>query len=586
MKNGLYALASLDGAPLDRGDLLVMGLDADTDPSVATCMIAARDRDASASHVRRHADGIDAFLGYLDEPADAADRLGLPRGTPPLTLACAAFDRFGEECATTLLGLWTLARWHAPSRTMSLVTTSPVRDRCYVATNGRRLAIAPELLRLARLDWVDDTLDPRGVLLTLGRAPLRRALGRTTIVAAIKTAAPGARLIVRGGEVRSVVARRPSPPAPIEEPFDAWMERIEAQLRLILRQWSRRHGRMALMLSGGLDSSLLAMIAALECGPDAILALTSAAPPGSGLPDEAGRANETAAYLGIAIERIMPPPTSSVYRPSERILRDIERPAFSPRHSLDEAFVEATEMHGLGVLLNGGGGEYGVSSHGRTLDRTSPGARLRNLARAARDRLRPATVESWPEAGFHPRLSRAAIDGLPADFEALSQQGALVPHRLRPKDPLGFDPGIGKVAAAPTSTVSPTVRSLTPLMDRRFSALMAAMPAGFAIRDGMTRAPARALMRDRLPVAVARRTKGMPFSPSYDGMMSSQAGGALDRLALHRAAGADEWIDLDWMETTLRHRARESTSDVDRNFELQMTVLAAEFFTWWRSLRR
>jgi asparagine synthase (glutamine-hydrolysing) len=74
----------------------------------------------------------------------------------------------------------------------------------------------------------------------------------------------------------------------------------------------------------------------------------------------------------------------------------------------------------------------------------------------------------------------------------------------------------------------------------------------------------------------------MPFSPTYLGMLADQAAAARERIPSQRAAGAGEWLDLDWLDRALTRVASQPSLARTQPFTVQGTAIAAEFFRWWR----
>ncbi len=64
--------------------------------------------------------------------------------------------------------------------------------------------------------------------------------------------------------------------------------------------------------------------------------------------------------------------------------------------------------------------------------------------------------------------------------------------------------------------------------------------------------------------------------------MQRQAAGERDRIALFRAAGADDWIDLDWLDGALARLATGGAEDVFDAMRVQITAMVAEYLLWWR----
>jgi asparagine synthase (glutamine-hydrolysing) len=134
----------------------------------------------------------------------------------------------------------------------------------------------------------------------------------------------------------------------------------------------------------------------------------------------------------------------------------------------------------------------------------------------------------------------------------------------------------------PTEVICGQLRLDYAFRDTRLLKLFSGFPARFLRHGGLDRAPARALLKGRLPDSIRLRTRGLPFSPDYDDRLRAQAPMALDRIPAFRAAGVDEWLDLDWLAEALARVHIHGPRTLTEAFELQLTACAAEFLTWRR----
>lgn len=580
MKNGIYGLAALDGAPLDPRDRTILFAGIDDAMQVAPdCALAARDANADAIHVARDGEQAGLLLGNLWEPEENARLLGLGQDAGPARVAVAAHDRWGVDAATRLPGEWLLLRWEGGTRSLTLLMSECARDDCYFAVSGGRVAIAPELTRLARLPWVDAEFDAETLIRTMGRFALRAELGGRTILKGVTQLRPGTSVKIRAEGIATAVAAPKPPPLLSGIGFEDAMAEVRQLLRRIMRQRLHGIGDAAFLLSGGLDSSLLAALAAeLVDSGQRLHFLSSAAPDGSGLADETGWAALVADHLGMPLTRVEPPADADAYAPLPRMFADWEAPVASPRHYLYRAFEDEAVARGAKLIFDGSFGELSISNHGFDLD--SPRQRLRGLARAAREGIRQWARRRSPALGgqFHVQLAPDLLADMARNFTP-----PVEPRRaLRANEAFGFEPGGGKAARQSTGSSDPRTRYELPLRDPRLLRLVAGFPAGFTVHDGAPRAMIRALLRNRLPDRIAERQCKMAFSPSFQPMLRQQAADARDRIAAQADAGAADWLDLAWLDKTLERAARGAMLTPDQAFRAQGTAIAAEFFRWWR----
>ncbi|GAA0307868.1 hypothetical protein GCM10009087_17360 [Sphingomonas oligophenolica] len=584
-KTGLYALASLDGAPARPGDLAVLGF---SDPP-APCQIAADefavnivDREEAGRAVHRvERDGVVlVLLGHLDEPGDLAGLLGMDPASPPAELALAALDRFGADAAHHMLGEWSLLRWRGDRRELTLLMSQACRDPLYFAVDRGRVAVSAEMRRLARLDWVGTALDPSGLFLIWGKARLRRYMTEETPFRGVHRLMPGSR------ETFDLAGRRTLrlAPMPDSEPwhgsFDEALEAIEAVLRRIVGQHLGRHGRAVSLLSGGLDSSLIAWLASqTRHDGQALSFLTSVAPEGSAAPDEREESRVVADHLGLPIRFLAPPVEANPYLPADRMFAHSELPVTSPRHYLYAALYAAAREEGAEILLDGAYGELTITN---PVLLAGASTSLRRYKRLYHDwKWAWEERRSWPAGLFHARLSQAALAALPATiahdwaapFESLPT--------VRPDAMWGVRAGASKNAMTPTSSPDGHLRHVMPLRDRRLLNLVATMPAAYMEQGGLTRAPARLLLKDRLPDRIRLRRDGRPFSPDYMDRLRAHALPTVGHIEDFSAAGAGDWIDLEWLRTRLTSISSQANISVREAAEIQSTAVAAAYFKWW-----
>lgn len=604
MRNGIFGLFSLDGAPFDARDRRVLfdaiatdqgvvaahsGADDLTARSAPGALVVVRDHATGAIHVHDDGTSLAVLLGDLDEPGALAMRLAMPMEANHAALAMAAHARWGRNAPAALAGEWLSLRWHAPSATLTLMMAEGAHEVCHVATDGRRVAVAPDLVRLARLGWVDATFDPDRLLRTMGRAHLRASIGAGTILKGVMRVRAGACITIRDDRV-DVAAPDPwEPPAPASITFEDAIAELDALLRRIVRQRLTRANGIAIGLSGGLDSSLMGVLAAAaRHGRQTLMSLTSAAPAGSGMADESGWAAIVAGHLDMPLVAVTPSADADVYRPSARTFAATESPTLSPRHYLYEALGDAAVAAGAQLLVDGSFGELTISHHGDGLGARwmSPRALARDMRDGWRDRWHDLTMPAWL-ADYHVMPARGAIAALgdprtPSLQRPPSHKG----RGLSDDAPLGFAAGFDRIGQQSTASGDARLRTVLPLRDPRLIRLMASYPAGFARHDGIDRAPIRALLRGRLPEAVVTRPKGLAFSPTYDAMLRDQAGAAIARLPDQRRAGAGDLLDLDWLARMLGHLRDGERLSRETMIRVQGTACAAAFLCWWQQAAR
>jgi asparagine synthase (glutamine-hydrolysing) len=575
---GVYGVFRLDGGPIDPADAAILGLAVDGEPGSA--LAGGIDEHAPGAVQRSDLDGrITILVGYLDEPDEMSDRLGLSRATPHVDLARAALLRFGAETPALLIGEWTLLHWEPEGR-LTLMASAVRRDRMFFVTSGARCAVAPDLAALSRIAWVDDEIDAAGLLFGVGRTELRGQRGGRTMLKQARQLVPGECVTIAAGGVRHDIANVLTPQPRKRGTFEDMMAEADALLRLIVRQRAARTKMPAVLLSGGLDSSLLACLLAEERAAGQKLGLiTSVAPPGSGLADERGFAEIVAASLGLAIDPVSPPLKADTYRPSDHIIAGAGGPFMSNRHCLVEAFQVAARAQGATMLVNGGYGEMSVTGA-----LTYPPLRQRVRAIARRIIRGRPTPELGGEGAFHVRIAPSRLAHLPDEIsQAIAKPPPIVAaHASGQWDYL---PGIEKTLGHSNEFYAGALRMDFPYRDLRLLRLFAGMPLSVFRRQGFDRAAARHILDGHLPDSIRLRRTTMPASPDHTSRLQRQAPQARARIAAFRRADVGEWLDLDWLDQSLARMAAHGPAHVDDANQIQLTAINAEVLTWWRTRR-
>jgi len=583
-KTGLYAIASLNGAPIGPDQLSVLGFDGQPAPrhlraEGLALNVVDREEGGRAVHVVERDGIVLVLLGHLDEPPDLAAALGMDPANSPAELALAALERFGADAPRRMLGEWSLLRWHRPARELTLLMSQACRDPLYFAIDDGRVAVSAEMHRLARLDWVGKALDPNGLFLMWGKARLRRYLTDETPYRGVHRLRPGTRETFDLAGRRTMCLAPPADFEPWRGSFDEAMEAIEAVLRRIVGQHLGRHGSAVSLLSGGLDSSVIAWLAAQERHKGQALSfLTSVAPHGSGLPDERAESRVVADHLGLPIRFVSPDAGANPYLPAARMFAHSELPVASPRHYLYAALYDAARDAGANVLLDGAYGELTITNP--VLLAGAPTS-LRRYKRLYRDWQRARRERrSWPAGLFHPRLTRDALAALSSTIEHDWAAPFESFPNVRPEQMWGMRVGASKNAMTPTSSPGGHFRHIMPLRDHRLLNLVATMPAAYMEHGGLTRAPARILLQGRLPDQIRLRRDGKPFSPDFMHRIRTHALPTIEHIESFRAAGAGDWIDLEWLENRLKTISDQAHITTQEAAELQSTAVAAAYFKW------
>ena len=456
------------------------------------------------------------------------------------------------------------------------------RDTVFFAIVGARCAVTPDLFRMAQLPWIGRDLDEAGLLLSLGRADVRQHRGNATILRGVQRMAPGACVTISAtGVVEQRCDVLTPPPRRWRGTFDDAMAEAEALLLEIIGERMRRSAAPALLLSGGLDSSLLAwaMAETVESGQRLQL-ITSVAPPGSGLPDESRYADIVADALGLSCEHVAPQSEAQAYRPSVEMMQGANGAMLSNRLALTDAFQAAAKASGATLLVNGCYGEMHLTGRLPFVTKWHRLIEFRNLIRRYGRRV---PVEREPHDAFHVRLSENRRNSLPVVVTAALNAPPPPPYIRKASDPWGYGPGFEKALEHPNEFYPGALRMDFPYRDIRLLRLFAGFPTDFLMRGSFDRAPVRHILKGRLPDSIRLRRGGIGASPDHMARLQRQAPAARARIPAFRRAGLDAWFDLNWLDTALGEIAERGPRDVDEANEVQMTTINAEYLTWWRT---
>lgn len=574
-RTGLYGLFDLTGAAIDARAAAILGLPAAAD-TISALGAAIDLADPGAAQMDRTGTNLTLFLGRLDDAEPVAARLGLPGDTSHLDIARAALLRFGPDARNLLFGEWMITHWDG--RALVLASSIALRDPLFYAVRGSRIAIGPDLRQLSQIGWVGDRFDPSGLLAAMGYGWLRAAIGLPTPIAGISALHPGAYLTIdRAG------TRMAQPP--VIDAVAGWhgdlasaMAEAEALMLRIVRQ-RMVGGTYTCLVSGGLDSSILAWLTANNLRPDEQLHFLTSAASGPGQVDEVREAAIVAEHLGVSHIPVHAELAAGPYRPAADHFRTSNGPSLSVRHYLYDRLIATSRAVDAPLLFDGLYGEL-------TFTNPLPLHDERLGMRKALRRIRAAWSQRGmrgPDTLFHVHLARHWLDRVPPDI-AEAYRRPPGPERLPSRHDLwGVNGAFAKAHRATAQLDLGRVRHVLPFRDPRLIALFAAFPAEMLYPEPGARTPARQLLIGKLPDSIRLRGKGPGIAPDYAERLRSEAGAARARVRLFHQAGADEWIDLVALDRGLARNAA-GVSAFGEATRTQLTALAGEFFVWWRGL--
>lgn len=527
-------------------------------------------------------DELRAALGISPQAAGADSRLVL-----------AAYRRWGRDCVEHLQGDWVFALWDAGRGQLLLARDATGNSGLYWARHGKALLFATSIkCILAYPGWLARP-NPQFVagVLTVFRAPSQRG---ETAYAGIERLLPGHSLVASIDGIRRQRWWRPEELAPLQprssaEHLAEFLSLYESAVGARLRSAA---GPIALALSGGLDSTSVAALAApaLARRQQRLAAYVHCpmhTPPDLGPHhhgDELSAAREAAAHIGDIDVHALRSENTSVLQGLLAALQTHD----APLHAASNQFwiidlLRSVRASGARVLLTGQGGNATISysGSGNLLPQLRDGQLTRTWSALRDDQtgLRTALKRRIAKPlviGLRERL--AGLPG-PRRAEPWSAYSVIAPGFARELDLVGqmraadHDPSFGprhgegevmrkfrlgtlRGGVAGTQWMeSATAYGLDirdPTFDRRIVEFCWRTPDSFFWADGRQRGLVRAAFAQRLPASILYpRQRGMQsadlalrLAAQREELEAALAG--LDGNALSRA-----WLDLPRMRRML-----------------------------------
>ncbi len=575
-KSGIYGLVGLAGSPINPADARALNLAVPS--SLATHLCEGVDRQSAAVSRVENETGLMILVGDVEEGGDLARSLGLAATANPAAIAQAALARFGPQLPARMVGEYTCVSVDHQGY-VTLIQSAALRDPLLYAVRAGCLAISPSVFALARLEWVGRRLDSTGLAASLGRVRTRHLRDNRTILQGVYEVLPGEsiRIAPDGQMTRSTADVLPHI-APFQGSRADALVAVENLLTRIARERLARDARPAILLSGGLDSTVLAtFLARARASGQRVGAITSVAPPGAELVDERAEATLVAQVLRLELHLCWPAPEANPYVPRAELFLGRNGPLLSNRHALTDAMHGVARDFGATLLVNGTFGEGSVTARG---DMPAPlprdvGRRMRALVRQVLRQLRPPQPQG---TGFHARLAPDLLASLPDSFAA--------PPALPPVVPAGDGLfGYSRTAlnafSQPNEYAPGAIRMEYPFRDLRLLRLFASLPRSFLQAEDGDREFGRHLLGGHLPDAIRFRKNGRPASPDHLVRLRAFAPITRELIGQWRAAGVGDWVDLRWLDRALAHTSQREAGDIAFSNQVQITAMTAAFFAWW-----
>jgi len=556
----------------------------------------------------------------LNDRRELARQLDLgDRSKSDGALILAAFDRWGPDCVSRLLGDYAAVIWEPAARRLVLL-----RDHCgnrtlYLHRNERFVAFSTRLRALLALPDVPRDLDDAAIAdqLVLNLGPPTRTLYRSI------TRVPIAHLAIVTGESVRLSRHWQSPePGSLTRPSD---QAYEEEGRHILDQAVgdslRARGPVTQLLTGGLDSAAIAESAVRQLAPDRHLAMTRI-PSGPIAVTTADRYHDEAPRTRLLATHL---PTLDWHGvgSDEREQDDLDpvrayvmggKPSRAPQNiAWFRPIYRQMARHGSNVSLGGELGNTYFSEDGHAfLPMMLIGLRLPSLAREIRALshvegrsvwaitkrvLRPLEPLTWRlrrvQSSPEPWANHSAIN--PQFVADLRLGEALDVGRYRMRTGGGHR-SIAALRAwvwedevpRDEATIQRAVTGIDhrlPLADRRVVDFFGALPPDQFLRNGETRSIARRLLRGRLPPEIVEsRARGVQNGDWFRILTAHRPAMLADLARLRNKPLASRVVDLDRLQSLLENWPSDLVSaQRQRSEHLQMLTRGMEmarFLAW------
>ena len=292
-------------------------------------------------------DGIHCVLdGAMYEPATLAQALKIPASNQAQLVACA-YRRNGPAMLSTLRGRFSLVVWDRRHERGLLSCDILATRQLFRCRRGRALLFATELDELMRILSSRPGPDPLAFVTWLGgeHCPDGR-----TLYEGVSRFSPGQFIPLGEGPTEPRTYWRPRYAGTLEGSREELAEGLGEQLeRAITRRLSPRG--TGVVLSGGLDSSIVAALGARATPPGAQIGTYSAVFPGREF-DEGWKVRELTDALGIVPATFQIEPRGVLWLAVQHTMR-WQLPLSGAAAVVDMAIAAEAARDGMEVLMDG-----------------------------------------------------------------------------------------------------------------------------------------------------------------------------------------------------------------------------------------
>lgn len=477
----------------------------------------------------------------LHEREALAELLGLnPADYDDAALVLEAYARHGVEMPARLVGDFGFSLWDPARRRLLLVRDPGGARPLFYTTSHARLAFSSQSRSLW---WLSGTtaLDERAVLDYLAELPQEE---EATLYAGVRRLPPGCCLVADDLQLRVERYLDVTATPELQLASDAdYASALRETLASAVACRTRGRATVGVMLSGGLDSSAMAALAAKTVPPDSRVTTISAVFPDFEECDERPFQAAVAGRVGSRHIEVKPDPWGRA-GDFANLRRVFSEPSFVGPHWLAWSVAEAAQRSGVATMLTGIDGDR-VVSHGA--------GRYADLARARDFRALASELLAVDDFGWSRRLrvglGQAVLGNVPQGVVSWlervdpRQLGRFEP-RLRLIHPRllqrhGVRERLRALPLRPRSGRDDHARSLSapdrnwdvelldqlgaafdiefvqPFFDRRVMELCFSFPSSQKRREGWSRFVLRQAMRGLVPAPVLERRRDASFDRPY-----------------------------------------------------------------------
>ena len=547
----------------------------------------------------------DARLDNRDELLDALEVSGVARNMPDPEIIVGAYEKWGADCPAKLLGDFVFVIWDQRKRELFCARDQLGARQLYYHLSSQRFVFASEIKSVLVVPGVPRRIDELKLACRLGRVPACR---ERTLYEGIVQLLPASTLTL-GPSIAPRFRRYWEPVMEPELRLASSRDYAEALRELVfaaVRARLRCVYPVAATLSGGLDSSAVACIAARELAlrGQELLAVSNLVNRGSHPVPESDERHFVQSVVdqepNIKIEWAL----GTQFLPinfDEKYLDRFDEPPDDPFFFRTRELCQIASSRNARILLFGMGGDMAASSNGsgwleqlarkgRLLELTrqlSAQARIRGVntksilktevlrplspqwLRNLHDRRRLGPRPLWWGTVINPDFAaRMRLDVLWNELGLATDPPQDVRLLVKPYLDRGLD-------AHFAGGYSPTMQALHPLFDRRIWEFCYRVPLEQFVLDGMPRSLFRRAMSEVLPAPIRNRTSKGWFAPDFSVRLVDQKKQASDFLKHYGNNLVWQYVHRPPIEKWLRRTETGWTdghSDIETQFHKQRGI--------------